>query len=173
MVKSGVDVSALLDQLQRNPDLWNANTSRTYHPDSPHHEVSDIWVRFNPEKNCEGTFKEHESEWYPVIAKVPAAWSIARKIMRMVKGKRLGGILITKVPAGKSVKPHIDQGWHSRYYEKFAVQIKGNKDQAFCFDGDSLSAEPGDVYTFDNSKTHWVTNNSDHDRITLIICIKR
>lgn len=92
--------------------------------------------------------------------------------MAIVGGDRLGMVLITRIPPRGRVEPHIDSGWHAGYYAKYAVQIKGNAGQAFHFDGESLSPEPGDLYTFDNSKLHWVTNDSDEERITCIICIR-
>lgn len=110
--------------------------------------------------------------WYPGSAKLPAVRKTVYDVMRAVEGDMLGGVLITKIPPGGRVEPHIDGGWHAGFYGKYAVQIKGNQDQAFCFEEAELRAEPGDLYTFDNSRLHWVTNDSDMDRITLIICIR-
>lgn len=176
-ISSGMDVVPLVRQLDANPESWNQHTMRTGAYKTPHGAVSDIWVRYNDWANFNGdphAFNEqHESVWYPIAAKIPAAWSLARRVMRMVGGKRLGGVLITRIPSGGEVKPHIDTGWHAGHYEKFAVQVKGNKDQAFCFEDGELRPEPGDLYTFDNSHMHWVTNESDSERITLIICIRR
>jgi hypothetical protein len=92
--------------------------------------------------------------------------------MTMVDGERLGGVLLTRIKAGKSCYPHADPGWHARHYRKFAVQIQSAPGQFFCFEGERLEPMPGDVYEFDNSHTHWVTNDTEHDRITLIVCIK-
>ena len=50
---------------------------------------------------------------------------------------------------------------------------KGNREQAFHFDDAELRPLPGDIYTFDNARRHWVTNDSDEDRITLIVCVRR
>lgn len=171
------DVSALVDQLAAHPEAWNRHTMRTEAYATPHKAVSDIWVRYNDWANFDGDPQAfnaaHESVWYPVIVDIPAAWSICRRVMRHVGGKTLGGVLITRIPPGGAVTPHVDDGWHAQHYEKFAVQVRGNKDQAFCFDGAELRPEPGDLYTFDNSRRHWVTNDSDSERITLIICIRR
>ena len=173
MVKPGFcDVAMLARQLEANPQLWNQHTARTLA--YVHSAVSDIWVRYNAFENLGPNFNdEHESVWYPAYAALPALKDILFGVMREVEGTRLGGVLITRVPAGGEVKPHVDNSWHAGYYEKFAVQVKGNKDQAFCFEECSLSANPGDLYTFDNSKLHWVTNDSGEERITLIICIRR
>ena len=80
--------------------------------------------------------------------------------------------MITKIPPGGMVKPHVDHGWHADYYDKYAVQLQGNCDQAFCFENESFSALPGDVYWFNNKVEHWVVNNSSEDRMTMIICIR-
>ena len=176
-VSSGLDVAPLVNQLACHPELWNQHTMRTEAYGTPHREVDDIWVRYNPWRNFTGDPQafnsEHVSEWYPCISDIPAAWKLARKVMREVGGKSLGGVLITRIPTGGEVKPHVDNGWHASHYEKFAVQVKGDRDQAFCFDGCELRPNPGDLYTFDNSQRHWVTNESESERITLIICVRR
>lgn len=169
-----VRVSEAQSQLD-NPEVWNKHDTRRLA--YAHKGIDDIWVRFRDLADWDGDPKTindpHASIWYPVVGSLPAIWSIVRKVYRAVGGKELGGVLITRIPPGGRVEPHIDHGWHARHYEKFAVQIKGDERQAFCFESGSLSANDGDVYTFDNSFTHWVTNDSDRERITLIICIKR
>jgi hypothetical protein len=176
-LSSGWEVMPLIRQLDAHPELWNEHALRTTRYETPHNQVSDIWVRFNAWNKFDGdvdkfTMFPHVSIWYPCAAKIPAAWSLARKVMRHVKGKELGGVLITRIPAGGEVRPHIDQGWHAHHYEKFAVQIKGNKEQSFCFENEELHPLSGDLYTFNNSRLHWVTNHSNEERITLICCIR-
>jgi hypothetical protein len=176
-IASGLDVSQALKQLDANPDVWNRHTMRTEAYATPHKAVDDVWVRYNAWENFDGDVAAfngpHASEWYPVVHQLPAVWSLCRQVMRRVGGKTLGGVLITRIPPGGEVKPHIDTGWHAGHYEKFAVQLRGNQQQAFCFEDAELRPEPGDLYTFDNSRLHWVRNDSDSERITLIVCIKR
>lgn len=171
---SGVEVSPIVDAINANPQLWNEYTLRTAAYE--HSDVSDIWVRYNSWKNYIGdrlAFNaEHDSSWYPVEKILPVR-RVILDVMHFVGGERLGGVLITKIPAGKQCRPHVDGGWHATYYEKFAVQLQSNDQQAFHFDGESLVSKPGDLYTFDNSYTHWVKNDSESDRMTMIICIRR
>lgn len=167
------DISALNSQIAANPSVWNRHTTRLY---SAHSGLSDIWVRYNAWENFtdpQAFNGPHESVWYPVLAEIPAVKPLVLDVMRCVEGERLGGVLITKIPAGGECKPHRDGGWHATYYEKFAVQLASASGQAFCFENARLSAVPGELYTFDNSQTHFVINNSDQDRMTLIICIRR
>lgn len=159
--------------LAEHPELWDQNTTRTKGY-GPHARVSDIWVRYNSIENLDkGDFNgEHDSVWYPA-AKVLPVRPLLFGLMREVEGERLGGVLITRIPAGANVEPHIDQGWHARYYEKFALQIQAAEGQQFCFEDERLVTRTGDLFTFNNAYTHWVTNASDTDRITMICCIRR
>lgn len=175
LIRSGYDVAEAVRQLESQPDVWNRYTLRT--DAYAHRAVDDVWCRYNAWGNWNGDVAAfngpHESVWYPVIGQLPAVWSLVRRVMRDMAIKTLGGVLITRIPPGGRVEPHIDNGWHARHYEKFAVQLRGNDRQAFHFEDAELRAQPGDLYTFDNSRLHWVTNDSDEDRITLIICGRR
>lgn len=170
------DVAQAAKELDR-PDIWNLYRHRLDRYGSPHTDVSDIWCRFNPIENLGDDAAAffngpHESSWYPVMSKLPAVRDLTYRLFADVQGGQLGGVLITKIPPGGEVKPHTDAGWHASRYQKFAIQIKGNKDQAFCFEDCEVSAGPGECYTFDNSRLHWVRNDSDSERITLIVCIR-
>lgn len=167
-LSEGLNVQPLLWALQSHPELWDQNTARTESEESPHHGLSDIWVRYAKDHTEAGP---HESVWYPCADLLPVR-DIVYPLMNFVRGDRLGGVLITKIPADRECKPHRDPGWHARYYEKFAVQIQSAPGQQFCFEGESLETKPGDVFWFDNSQTHWVTNPTPYDRITMIVCIK-
>lgn len=170
LMTSGVVVSPLLWALREHPEFWDENTGRTEHPDSPHHGLSDIWVRWAA-PGVDGS-QPHESVWYPCADILPVKYIVA-PLFEFVGGSELGGVLITKIPAGKACRPHTDPGWHARYYEKFAVQLDSAPGQAFCFEEDQLVSKPGDVYWFDNSHKHWVVNESPYDRVTMIVCIRR
>ena len=169
-IAQGLNVGPLLWALQANPWLWNEYGQRTTDKSSPHHEVDDVWVRYaKPEEALKPG--PHESVWYPSAQLLPIK-GLVYPLMQFVDGDRLGGVLITRIKAGKQCKPHADDGWHARYYEKFAIQVQSAPGQKFCFEGEELETYPGDVFTFNNAHTHWVTNDTEHDRITMIVCIK-
>lgn len=169
-------VDQALREIEAHPEIWNQYRMRTTAYGTPHKEVDDIWVRYNDFSKYTGDpiffAEEHDSVWYPEAQKIPAVMDLAMDLMAEVRGERLGGVLITRIPPGGEVSPHIDHGWHARYYDKFAIQLMGHSDQAFCFEGYRLSALPGQSYTFDNSRLHWVQNSSNVHRMTLIVCIK-
>lgn len=175
-LSSGFDVAPLLEQIDAHPEVWNTHTMRTDFYGGPHGGVSDIWVRYRDWADFDGdiaAFNEpHESTWYPVCDVLPAAKEIAERVALTVGASRMGGVLITRIPAGGEVKPHIDTGWHAKEYDKFAVQLRSAPGQAFCFEDSWLAPMPGDLYTFDNSRLHWVINPTESERITMIVCLK-
>lgn len=168
------DVEPLKMELDAHPELWDDFDLRTNHPQSPHRELSDIFVRYNARENYAGdrhAFNdEHTPVWWTSAEVLPSAKRIALELQEKIGGA-LGMVLITKIPAHTKCYEHIDIGWHARTYQKYAVQITAAQKQAFHVEGIALSARPGSVYWFDNSRLHWVINDSDEDRMTLIICI--
>lgn len=170
-IGSNVNVTPLLLQLKQNPQLWNEHNLRTGDSQSPHTLVDDIWVRYA----ADATYGHipHESTWYAdAFAALPAIREMAFGLMSLVQGERLGGILITRIPPGGGVAPHIDRGWHAEYYSKFAVQLASHPQQGFGYDDGVLQTAPGDIYWFNNQHTHWVVNDSPVERITAIFCIR-
>ena len=175
------DVSELVNQIDDNPSLWDRYTMRTaLLENSPHREVSDIWLRYRDWSefdidNPQYFSDEHISQFYAAYYELPGAQSIISEVMKtMPDHAKLAGCLITKVPAGKQVYPHSDAGaWHSAYYNrKVLILLKSEPWQSFNFGDESHEGEAGDVFFFDNRPVHSVVNNSNTDRISLILAIR-
>lgn len=179
LIAQGFDVAPLVQQLKDSPHLWDQITLRKDHHLSPHREIQDIWVRNNHPKNFDAEAgrlafvgEPHDSVWYPAYYELPAIKPLVFDLMRLVEGERLGGVFITRIPPGARCLPHIDTGWHVEHYDKYIIQLQSAPEQAFHFEGESLVTEPGDCFFFDNRFTHWVTNDSDQDRMSLIVAIR-
>lgn len=168
---SGINVMHLQLQLKRNPQLWNTRTERTQSPESPHREVSDIWLRYSGGA-FEDSRKPHESVWFDSADLLSEVKKHARHVMTLVQGDALGGILITRIPPGGKVYPHVDGGWNAETFDKFALQIASHQQQAFCYADGQHVTMPGDLYWFNNQESHWVINDSPVERITMIVCVK-
>lgn len=177
-VTKSLDVFQLQRELLENLDEFDKYDYRRTFPNSPHAQMNDIWVRYNDIKPFEekgslvGFEAEHDSIWYPVIDKLPSLKKVVFDLMHIVDGERLGGILITKLPAGGHIARHTDAGWHAQYYDKFYVPILNHKGSIFGFDDGIIEPQLGEAWWFDNSNPHWVDNKSDCDRIAMIVCIR-
>lgn len=181
-IADGIDVKPLLSQLDANPELWDAHSIRKTAPNSPHNRMSDIWVRYRDVAPFEkaGDYRtfndEHIPIWYPSWKALPGLRPIIFNLMAMTEGEMLGGVLITRIPAGQGIAPHADRGWHVQQYDKFYLSLRSSPGAGFYCDAggslDILEPEPGEIYLFDNRLNHWVENKSSEDRITLITCIR-
>lgn len=171
-------VEQLVGEIEDHPELWDQYPLRTLaYKDSPHREAHDIWIRYRDfnefDQDAPHLFSEpHKAQWYSGYYHLPALEPIINRIMEDYPGGLLGGVLITKIPAGKQVYPHIDLGWHAEFYhKKILVLLKSAPGQKFCFEHEEHEGEAGEVFEFINQESHWVVNNSDEDRISLILAV--
>lgn len=176
-IANGVDIVPLALALARQPELWNAHAERHERDGSPHAGTSDIWVRYNDIENlAQGYDKftgEHDSVWHEAYAKLPQLRPLIFGLMARCEAVRLGGVLITKIPAGGHVRPHVDRGWHPEYYNtKIYVPILSNHQCVNRVEDETVVMAAGDAWYFNNTVEHEVINGGDSERITLIICMR-
>jgi len=176
-IASGLDMSAVIAEIAANDDLFGERPERATAPGSPHADMTDIWVRYGDVSEMvktgdfSGLSREHDSIW---LKDLPAVKRLCFDLMSMVDGERLGGVLITKLPPGGRIAPHADTvAWHAGYYSKYFVPVQNQPGAVFGFEDGTIDPEIGDVWQFDNQRTHWVENDSKADRIAMIVCIKQ
>ena len=172
----GVDVLPLYHAIIRQPTLWNRQDLRTTHPETPHKQVSDIWIRFNDmdkvRANVAEILDEHESIWQPAAFLLPQCRPIIFDLMRRVEGERLGRVLITRLGPGGSIDPHVDGGDHAAYYERHHVILANHPGSMFYAGSEEVFMPTGSVWWFDNAQMHSVVNHSAEDRLTMIVDIR-
>lgn len=171
-----MNVASALLELKRHPELWDQFPERTQNIGSPHYGSHDIWIRARDRQDLTGDWEEYlqgvyDSVWYPAADDLPAVKNLCLDLMALVRGEKLGVVLITRIPPGGMIQPHVDHGYNAENFEKYCIQLESAPDQAFCFSEGSYSAQPGEVYWFKNTVPHWVENNSSVDRISLIVSI--
>lgn len=171
---SNANITPLVSAITRQPKLWNQYTLRTEHKGTAHCEVSDIWLRFNDiqDKTNEYIIDNHESIDYPAFDKLPQARSLIFDLMRLVEGKRLGRVLITKLTPGTKIHPHVDGGDHAAYYSRHHIILQNEPGSVFRCGNEAITMRTGEVWWFNNEIEHEVINNSSDDRLTLIVDIK-
>ncbi len=177
-IAAGVDVLPLAMSLHLHPELWNEHKERLHSLLSPHREASDIWVRYNDfkhfNKDDPGSFNApHFAVWYPAYRYLHAINPIVYGLMSRLQATALGGVLITRIPAGRRIFAHIDSGWHADFYNcKAHIPLQTNDKCISYADGEQVVMHAGDVWRMDNTVEHCVVNDGDDDRITLIVCMR-
>lgn len=171
----GVDVTPLHNAIMCNPQLWDVNNLRTCHSNTVHSQVSDIWLRFNAVEvtgeNCK-VIDDVEAINYPAWWVLPQARPLIFALMSRVEGERLGRVIIAKLPPGSRIDPHVDMGAPATYYERYHIVIHSKPGCVFRAGDERVCMATGEVWWFDNEQEHEVINDSDDDRIHMIVDIR-
>jgi len=174
-IYSGLNISLARKEIANNANLFGEFSARK-NAGPVMAQMDDIWLRYGDiaEVTKTGDYSkisnEHDSIW---LKDLPECKRLCFEIMNMVDGERLGGVLITRLPVGGEMLKHTDKGWHAQYYDKYYIPIENKKGSVFGFDEGDIDPDLGDVWAFDNSYNHWVKNNSNKERIAMIVCIKQ
>lgn len=174
--------------INRRPHLWTEDTFLRHYPRGPFGEVDSIMLRFpkkldltdKPEEEQERTialFKDnmlpgwdqHESIDYPAYAVLPEARALVMSVFSAVGGTRLGRVMINRVKPGGRIFPHPDTPEHCAYYSRFHVVLASEPGVMFRCGEERTYWETGAVFWFNNALEHEVINDSQSDRIHLII----
>jgi hypothetical protein len=162
-----------MNAIQRQPELWNANTIRTKHPGTAHAEVSDILMMFNSlDQIAEGIVNDKEVIPFDAWAKLPQLRPILFDLMRTVEGIQLGRVIITKLPPGKTIAPHVDQGAPAEWFNRYQIALQSLPGALFHIGDETINFRTGDVWMIDNRTEHSVENQSADDRIVCIADIR-
>lgn len=167
-------VGKIADQLLLNRHLWGLYPHRTSYPGTAHSDIVDIWIRYPELEDATPESMLHELECvnYQGFFELPAARQAIFKMMRLVDGERLGRCLITKLKPGGQIAPHIDEGDAAQYYDRFHLVIQSNEKSQFICNNEMAIMRDGEIWWFDNKKTHEVINDGNTDRIHLIADIR-
>jgi len=166
----GIDTAKVMLDLSLNSDLWNQNRLRKDYPGSPHRMVDDIWLRFqDPDGNV---VDEHECIEFAGWHRLASARHIVHTLMRQAEGVRLGRVVITRLPPGGRIDRHADGGSPAEYYERFQVALSARPGVTFSVGDEAFEQRTGDIHWFNNQLEHEVVNNSDDDRVVLIVDIR-
>lgn len=156
-IHRGVDIANLMEVL--TPAIWERQNNIM--PSNGGIDVLVLRAPIYPEG------EECEDIWMPANA-IPFVFGLMAK----VRGERLGSVVISRVPPGYTILPHKDMVGMEKYYDRFHLVLQTNEKVSFLIDGENVRMSKGDVWWFDHTKLHSVSNLGDCDRIHMIVDIK-
>ncbi len=170
-IADNVNVGPLMTAIARQPELWDEYTLRTATKGTPHSQVSDIWLWFNDlsEKAAEDIVNDKEVVPYHGWYALPPARIIVLDLMRYVEAHRLGRVIITKLPPGGVIEPHVDGGAPATYFTRYQLALQSRPGAVFAIGDEQVNFRDGEVWLINNQVEHSVVNNSDDDRIVMIM----
>lgn len=160
----------LLHALARQPELWNQNSLRTEFPGTPHGEADDIWLWFNDQK--EDVANAIQVIPYPAWTLLPQARQIVFDLLRAVEGVQLGRVIITRLKPGKQIIPHRDAGAPAEFFKRYQVALQSLPGAIFQIEDEQAGFKTGDIWLINNRAEHSVQNNSQDDRVVMIVDIR-
>jgi len=179
------DVMPLLLAIRRNPELWKEDTYLRDYPQGPFGEVGTIILRFPVKRVLEQeaeveavakgehpTIDQHECVDYPAYKLLHEARPMVMNLMHYVQGERLGRVMINKIAPGGRIFPHADTPFHAEYWSRHHICLWGLPGAVIRCDNEQMQFQTGEVFWFNNSLEHEVTNNSADDRISMVVDIR-
>ena len=176
LIAQNIDVLPLLLDLYRQPSLWDQHDARTNH-EGAFTGTSDIWLRFRAQhelREPEDYVDPFTPVFYPAWDRLPHARPIVFGLMARCEAVQLGGVMVTRVPPGQSVKPHRDlDRWHASFFNlKVYIPLTTNPSVVSTCGDEVCVMAPGSAWSFPNDLVHSTVNDGDTDRITLITCLR-
>ena len=170
-----VDPNPLLHEIWRNQGLWREDTYLRDYPQGPFKNTETIFIRFPPASVTElerSTKDPHECVWMDGAIHLTEARKIIFELMATVKGERLGRVMVNKLIPGGRVFPHADTPEHANYWDRYHVVLQSRPGCNFRCGDETVHMQTGQVWWFQNAIEHEVVNNSDLDRIHMIVDIR-
>jgi len=164
------EMEAITSKIKELTDEWEANTHRQ-DIFSVHTETKSIIFKFQLMSNKEEpviTYPEWE-EWKVLLE--PLMIQALKKITTDNNGVIIKAML-TMVPAGCSIAPHVDMHWSFDTAHRVHLPIITNDLVDFNIEGKIYHLKEGTFYEINNKLKHSVTNRSDKDRVHLIFDYK-
>lgn len=166
-----IRVLHMMAAIARQSELWNSDDMRKTFENSPHVEVDDILLRFGI--NGPQIGDDLEAVDQPSMMKVPGVKEEALNVMRLVGGTRLGRVLITRLEPGKKIAAHKDtQGAYAKYYTRYHLVLQGMPGSLFRCGDETVNMLTGELWWFDLSAEHEIINNSQDDRVHLLVDVR-
>lgn len=168
-VMTAIDVDPLLAQIAANPQLWNICDLWTRgKPQSALSDIDDIVLRYNRSS------APALNDWdHPAFQILSEAQPIIMALMAAVQGEHLGRVIISRMRPGQIIPVHTDDPMGIPLYaHRYQIPLSVKPGAIYTVDGESIYMQPGNVYWFNSQLPHWVENNSQEDRISMLADIR-
>ena len=165
VIKTGINVKKYLRQLEEYPEDWNAHQQLANGKLDPDYNISSADV-------LQLILGVVEDPNIPIgnselCIPTPAFYNHTEIVSFLKRNfhdvKRCGYL---KLPVGKIVGQHIDEGTYYLTKDRYHLSIQGVYD--YTVGGETVRVEPGTLLWFNNKAMHGTVNIGDVPRITFV-----
>lgn len=181
LIAQNIDILPLHHEVMRQPELWNQHRFRTTYTGTPHVDVDDIWLRYSAPEHVadptkvEGVVNDDRAVWYEAASKLPSAKPLVLSLMQRVGAHQLDRLLITRVRPGGRILRHADAagGYVNRdNIARYHVVLNGLPGSIYKCGDETVNMRTGEVWWFAYDQEHEVVNNSEADRMHLLVDLR-
>ena len=170
-------LNSIVKELKDNENLWGElDYFKQYHTSiSSNDDYKFIVLHYPDMRQLEGIVSVDpvEAMCYPAMNKLPNTTKLLFDLMRQFRVTRLGNVYLSKMKPGAVVRPHIDNKQQTDYYDHFQVCIQSGDKTYFNIEEESYNQHSGEFTLLDITKMHEVKNDSDIDRIVMVLDFKK
>jgi hypothetical protein len=105
----------------------------------------------------------------PLRAKYPSIEPILSKVQNLGYGYSFGKIVIANLKPWGEILPHYDRGDYYKYHNRIHVPLITNENVVFNVGTEKFKMKSGKVYLFQNLVHHSVKNQSENNRVHIVI----
>lgn len=185
-------VDAALAELQS--PMWMEDTYLRDYPQGPFGDTESVILRFSaarfePPIGCEPQnereqlmlnyvlqLNQHENIFLPIADQLPICKELVFMLAKHVHATRIGRVMINKLKPGGHITRHADSPVHAQYWSRFHIVLQGDKGAKFYCGNDGeeemVNMQTGEVWFFKNELPHEVQNDSERDRINMVVDLK-
>lgn len=164
LIKDDVDIREMYEEVNSQPDNWYFFTNRQKQV-GEHKDTMSIPLVYRDLTPGIPHWDSHLVSRRPMYVNYPKVIDFINNFCSK-RGMKPGMISIVKLFGGKEVLRHLDVGEYYLHRNRYHLNIFGTYD--LYVNDEMVTIKEGNLYRFDNKMPHWVRNNMDHDRITII-----
>jgi hypothetical protein len=162
------DITEIKKEINKLNSEWYLDTSRQdqhgVHKDTITFFLTDYDVEWMPYSKYNITIKDLNS----------TLWNLVQPIiyeLEQIHNGKVGKVLFPRLKAKNKIYKHWDSTEYLNVVRRHHIPIITNKNVYFYVDDGALNMFEGECWEINNMKSHEVINNSDEDRIHLMIDI--
>ena len=155
----------LLSQIEEQPELWDAVTTRQDFPGTSHGDTRTIFLR-GPERmewDCIPSVDAYGAAAFPG----PYA-SILAQLRELIPISELGRMMVVELAGGGVISEHIDEGAYAEHYGRFHIALTDSPMASLTVGGEQRNFAQGECWWFNHQLPHSGRNSGTTPRIHLI-----
>lgn len=172
-IAEGIDTSPFLAEIAANSELWDADATRQQ-AIVTQRETQAITLRSHADQaSLDSRVRRAKPLGYkgrpsPMSARLPVASAFVDQLAKSMNGTMGRAVMTNLRPHGK-VYRHTDDGLYWLLRDRYHLVLKSVEGSRFIAGGEQCMMHQGELWWFDPTVPHEAFNDSNDDRIHIII----